>query len=261
MLRIADHLTGPNRFETDVTTLHLSPSSYLSQVNTTEYQEETFRPIGEEARDLGVSVHKLFKPSQNIEHDIIETANSGAFDLLLLGIGHSVFEGTLLGKLLGITTKIISPVRLLDSITGKESLFHADIFDEKTTHIIKSVKSPVAILIEKDLQKIGRVFIPIFSNTDHFLLRFADRILSGSDTSIIVGDSSSVISRSLDITDVIQQMTNSYPNRISVLNGQFEKNFLEQQDLMLIGLDSWKKEVEAHSAWLSNSPSVLIIRD
>ena len=261
MLRIADHLTGTNRFETNVTTLHLSPSSYLSQVNTAEYQEETFRPIGEEARELGVSVHKLFKPSHNIEHDIIETANSGEFDLMLMGIGHSVFEGTLLGKLLGITTKIISPVRLLDSITGKESLFHADIFDEKTTHIIKSVKSPVAILIEKDLQKIEKIFIPIFSNADHFLLRFADRILSGSDTSIVFGDLLGVISKSPEIAATIQHMIDSYQKRISVLGGQYEKDFLGQQDLMLIGLESWKKEVEAHSSWLSNSPSVLIIRD
>lgn len=261
MLRIADHLTGTHRFETNVTTLHLSPSSYLSQVNTAEYQEETFRPIGEEARDLGINVHKLFKPSQNIEHDIIETANSGEFDLMLMGIGHSVFEGTLLGKLLGITTKIISPVRLLDSITGKESLFHADIFDEKTTHIIKSVKSPVAILIEKDLQKIEKIFVPVFSNTDHFLLRFADRILSGSDTSIVFGDSLGVISKSPEIASTIQHMTDSYQKRVSILAGQFEKDFLDQQDLMLIGLESWKKEVEAHSTWLSNSPSVLIIRD
>jgi hypothetical protein len=39
-----------------------------------------------------------------------------------------------------------------------------------------------------------------------------------------------------------------------------KKEFLENQDLMIISLDSWKKLIESQSTWLNNTPSVLILK-
>jgi hypothetical protein len=36
--------------------------------------------------------------------------------------------------------------------------------------------------------------------------------------------------------------------------------FLLQQDMMMISLESWKNLVDSESVWLSNIPSVLIIK-
>ena len=261
MLRIASHLLSGTSAQKAVTALHLSPSSYLNTVNTEEYQDDTFRPIYQEAESLDLSLSKLFKPSQDIAHDIAETANAGGFDLLLIGIGHSVFEGTILGKILGITTKIISPVRIIDSIAGKEKLFHSNIFDEKTTNILKSTKSAVAILIEKDLEKLERIFIPIFSDSDHFLLHYAHKIILTPNIRITIGDTNGIISRSPELSKAITSMVESVAERVQIWqNKVLEKDFLGKQDLMLIGLESWKAEVELHSGWLLNSPSVLIMR-
>jgi hypothetical protein len=38
------------------------------------------------------------------------------------------------------------------------------------------------------------------------------------------------------------------------------KEFLQEQDLMLISIESWKKLVDSHSVWLTDTPSVLIIK-
>jgi Kef-type K+ transport system membrane component KefB len=259
MLRLANQLTsGPSP---QITTLHLSPSSYLNQVNTREYEEETFRPIHDEAVRMDIQVTPLFKPSLEIEQGIIETANAGEYDLLLMGIGHTVFEGTILGTVLGITNKFISPMRLLSSITGKENLFNKDIFDEKTAHIIESVKIPVAILIEKNLTKTDHIYIPIFSNNDHFLLLFAQKLLLRPESRIMFGDITGTIANSPELSGAIRSMEQMKPENVSILSGNApEKEFLVKQDLMFIGLDSWKKEVNAQSSWLTDSPSVLIIR-
>jgi Kef-type K+ transport system membrane component KefB len=261
MLRIASLITGKKTDETNITALHLSPSSYLSQVNTEEYQDETFRPISEEAASLEIEVTKLFKPSQDVEHDIVDAANQGNFSLLLMGIGHTVFEGTILGRILGITTKIISPVRLFDSITGKEKLFHQDIFDDRTTHIIKSSKVPVGILIEKDMGEIQQLFIPLFEPGDKFLLEFAEKILAVSSVEIIIMDSFGLSENIPEMAKIIARLQETTPDHVRIHEGNaLVKEFLDQQDLMLIGLDSWKKAVESHSIWLSHSPSVLILR-
>ncbi|TDE17639.1 cation:proton antiporter [Dyadobacter psychrotolerans] len=260
MLQLANHFVTPEP-EKNITALHLSPSSYLNQVNTEEYQYETFRPITEEAVKLNLPVTTLFKPSQDIEHDIIESADTGGFDLLLMGIGHGVFEGTVLGKVLGITNKFISPVRLFDTISGKEKLFHADIFDERTSHVIKSVKVPVGLLIDKNLLNSENVFIPLFSPEDRFLLTFAAKLIADGCTRITIMDPSGLIEQHPDIKNTIGSIQTTSPNQI-FLNSEkaLEKDFLSKQDLMIISYQSWKKAVESHSLWLSHSPSVLVIR-
>ena len=260
MLRLANQFLEPLSTRI-VTALHLSPSSYLNQVNTEEYQLETFRPITEEAEKLNLPVISLFKPSQNVEHDIIETANEAGYDMLIMGIGHSVFEGTILGKVLGITTKMISPVRLLDSITGKERLFHNDIFDERTSHVIKSVKVPVGIFIEKNLNKTEEIFIPLFTGSDRFLLEFAGKMVLHSAVKLTIIDPSGIIEQELLMKESLNGLYKSAPGRINLHSAKaLEKDFLQKQDLMIISHESWKKAVESHSIWLSYSPSVLIIR-
>jgi len=260
MLRLANHFLEPNSPK-NITALHLSPSSYLNQVNTEEYQIETFQPIMEEAEKLSLPVNTLFKPSQNVEHDIIETANDGNYEMLMIGVGHTVFEGTVLGKILGITTKIISPVRLLDSITGKEKLFHSDIFDERTSHVIKSVKVPVGVLIEKNLNKAEEIFIPVFSTDDQFLLEFAQKMTGHPRVKITFMDPSGIIEQEPEMKKIFDSINLVANERVTLHSvNALEKDFLQQQDLMMISLESWKKAVESHSIWLSYSPSVLIIR-
>ena len=78
----------------------------------------------------------------------------------------SIFEGTLLGKVLGYTTRIINPDRLIDKFIGKEGLFENSPFDERTRQIITNSKMPVGILIDKNLQNLDQVFMPIFSDED-----------------------------------------------------------------------------------------------
>ncbi|MEK7254423.1 MAG: cation:proton antiporter, partial [Bacteroidota bacterium] len=165
MLRLANSLVKkspePTESGSSVTALHLTPSNELHQFNTDEYERESFAPIEAEARRLELPVTQVFKPVQDIDKEITEAANLGGFDLLLVGMGTSVFEGTLLGKILGFTSKIINPERLLDAITGKEGLFEDALFDERTRQIIKSSKVPLGILMDKGLTKIHHIFIPI----------------------------------------------------------------------------------------------------
>jgi Kef-type K+ transport system membrane component KefB len=261
MLRLAYNLISKQSPEQKITALHLSPSSYLNQVNTEEYQYETFRPISEEASQLSLPFVSLFKPSQNIEHDIIETANSGDYDMLMIGIGHTVFEGTLLGKILGFTSKIISRERLFDTITGKEKLFHSDVFDERTTHIIKSVKVPVGILIEKNLGKVENILIPLFSPEDQFLIPFAQKLLMTGNINLTIMDPANSFGEQAELANNLKEIQEMAPEKVHFYHeNALEKDFLQEKDLMLISLGSWKKAVESHSIWLSYSPSVLIVR-
>ena len=157
MLKLASTLVKKSVSNSNITMMHLSPSNELNQFNQEEYERESLQPVESAAKKLQLPVTTMFKPSLQIDNEISQVANAGNFDLLLIGIGQSVFEGTLLGKILGFTTKIINPERLYDTITGREKLFEHSLFDEKIKSIIKNTKVPVGIFVDKNMAKVETI--------------------------------------------------------------------------------------------------------
>ena len=52
------------------------------------------------------------------------------------------------------------------------------------------------------------------------------------------------------------------PNQLSLKNERpVEKDFLNEQNLMLITIEGWKRLVDTKTSWLSDIPSTLIISE
>ncbi len=261
LLRLANSLIKKQKDVSTITAMHLSVSDEMHAYNLEEYEKETFEPILEESMLLNQDINTIYKATVDIENDIAEVANQGEYDLLLVGLGKSIFEGTLLGKVLGFTTRIINPDRLLDKITGKEGLFANSIFDERTRQIIAKNKTPLGILVDNDLHSTDKVFAPIFSAGDVFLLDYIQKFVYNNNSKINIVDGNNQIENNASTKETIQNLEKRYPDNITLVNEyQVQKSFLIKQDLMVISLDSWKQLVESQSVWLSNLPSVLIIK-
>ena len=261
LLRLASSLVKKQKENVNVTAMHMILSDEMHSYNMDEYETDSFLPIINESKILDQKISTVFKATVDIESDIVDIANQGEYDLLLVGLGKSIFEGTLLGKVLGFTTRIINPDRLIDKFTGKEGLFENSPFDERTRQIISKTKMPLGILINKNLQEINQVFIPIFGAEDGFLLDYAQKLIYNNDSKVTVLDSNGHIKNNFIIENAVDSLENKYPSNMTLLNDKtIEKEFLNQHDLMIISLESWKKLVDSQSDWLSDIPSVLIVK-
>ncbi|MEN9323787.1 MAG: hypothetical protein RL699_1567 [Bacteroidota bacterium] len=261
LLRIASSLVGKPKGEASITALHLSLSDELHSFNMEEYEKMRFAPVLEEAGKLKQEINTFFKATVDVETDITEIAEEGHYDLLLVGLGKSIFDGTLLGKVLGFTTRIINPDRLIDKFTGKEGLFENSPFDERTRQIITRTKMPLGIFIDKNLQKVDRVLVPIFSAEDTFLVDYCQKLISHNDSKVAVLASNAIVQSNFLLESALSTLEQEYPAHLSLLHERIlDKEFLTKQDLLVISLDSWKKLVASQSTWLSNIPSVLIIK-
>jgi Kef-type K+ transport system membrane component KefB len=261
MLRLANSLAKNSLETTKVTMLHVASSNELNLYNQDEYERDSFNPINEEAKKSEMKVETLFKPALDVNYEIASIANTGTFDLLLIGAGSSVFEGTFLGKLLGLTSKIINPEKLYDTITGKEKLFENAFFDDRVKQILKSTKIPVGIYIDRKLERIDQVFVPVYSISDSFLLIYARKLIQNSNPKITIIDIAGVIRQNPELKDTISAIQLLYPDNMHLWNSnKIDKKFLERQNLLLISLESWKKLVEEANDWPSPLPSVLILK-
>ncbi len=245
-----------------LTAMHLSLSSEVNHYKLEEYEEESFRPLLGESKRLDQKVTTLFKVSKDFDKDIIEVANNGGYDLLLMGIGQSIFEGSLLGKILGYTTKIVNPENFFGRVKGKENFYENSPFDERTRTILVNTKIPVGIFIDKELIKLDKVFIPVFNNRDHFLLFYAQNFINSNGSQVTFYNNEDNMEREYAIREAIKLIEQNAPNHVQLSkNKSIEESFLQTQDLMIVSLENWKRLVESRSVWLAHIPSVLILTD
>ena len=261
LLRLANCLVKRQKDTSTITAMHLSLSDEMHSYDIEEQEKRRFDPILQESKVLNQEITTIFKATIDIETDIADIANHGDYDLLLVGLGKSIFEGTLLGKVLGFTTRIINPDRLIDKFTGKEGLFENSPFDERTRQIISKTKMPLGILIDKNLKTVNNVFIPIFNSEDSFLLDYAQKLIFNNNSNVSILDINNMFDNNFVIESAIDSLQKNYPKNISLTNERtMKKEFLIKQDLMVVSLESWKKLVDSQSVWLSSIPSVLIIK-
>lgn len=260
LLRLANSFVKKENTESIVTAMHLTSSNELHTFDLEEQEKKSFTPILAESKNLDQKIVTLFKASNDINTDIADIANQGDYDLLLVGLGQSIFEGTLLGKVLGFTTRIINPDRLIDKFIGKEGLFENSPFDERTRQIIANSKMPVGILVDKDLKCPNKVFMPIFSKEDAFLIDYAEKLVYNNDSHITFIDPNEAIVGNEEIHERISEIEQNSPSSTKIGERIIKKDFLKEQDIMIISLESWKKLIDTQSIWLTNIPSVLIIK-
>lgn len=261
LLRLANSLVKGQSETSNITAMHLTMSDEMHAYNIEEYEKETFEPIIKESKKLNQEITTIFKATGDIEADITDVAFEGKYDLVLVGLGKSIFEGTILGKVLGFTSRIINPDRLLDKFTGKEGLFENSPFDERTRLIISKTKTPLGVLIDKDLHNVNKVFIGIYNVGDAFLIDYAQKLIQNNNSHVTILDNDGHTKNNFIIQNSLEALEQKHGEKFDVFQpNQITQPFLSHQDLVIFSLESWKKLVENEVAWLTDIPSVLIIK-
>jgi Kef-type K+ transport system membrane component KefB len=260
LLKLAHDFTNKMNGNKSITAMNIAPVDEMHAYDIDEYENEQFKNVIETSHDLQLKVTTLFKASTDIENDLTSISNKGNYDLLLIMLGKSMYEGSLLGRLLGFTTKIINPEKLLNTVKGKGNIFNNSPFDDFTLQILDKTHIPVGILVEKEFKSADRVFVPIFNLSDFYLLEYAKRLINNNNSQIIILDVAGQIRNNIEVKELIRSIEQVAPNHITLYNEKkIEKEFLNSQDLMLISSKSWKNLIDTKSLWLSDIPSTLII--
>jgi hypothetical protein len=261
LLHLANGLVRKQKENTTVTALHLCPNNVLHRYNMDEYENESFGPVIRESEMIDQKITTLFKASDNIDSDITDITNQGDFDLLLIGIGQSIFEGSLLGRILGYTTRIVNPDRIMQKVAGKEKLFGNSPFDERTQTILSNTKVPVGIFVDKNTGDFDQIIVPFFSEKDISLIEYIQRFIKNSEAQVTVTDPTDLIRKHTEIKEVIRAIEQDAPNHITLNNESIiDEQLLRNFQLMIISADGWKKLVDSRVDWLNQTPSILILR-
>jgi Kef-type K+ transport system membrane component KefB len=261
MVRLVHSLCGKNINNTFVNALHLEQSNELHQYNIREVEREVFKPVKREAGKLNMPLQTFFKPTLDVEKEIIETANQGGYDLLIVGMGRSIYEGSFLGRLLGITSQIINPEKLFKTITGRENSIVNNGFNNRTNAIIRSAKMELGIFADKGLKKVEDVIILILSEDDGFLIEYAQKMIHNNEARVVVIDHHEKIKQNPVLKESIRAIEQNAPGHIALYDKTtLTGDLLQSKDLLLLSLQAWKHIIATDPAWLFSLPSLLILK-
>ncbi|WP_165021724.1 cation:proton antiporter [Dysgonomonas sp. ZJ279] len=257
LVKLANGLSKRVDDNTSITAIHFASSSGLHQIDTDIYEKESFAPVIAEAHSLNRKIISLFKISNDIASDVVDIANKGDHDLLLMNLEESIFEGSVLGRVFGFTTQIINPEKLINTVTGKEKLIENSLIDNNTRLILAKTKIPVGILVDKELEEIDNVFIPIFNERDEFLITYAQKLIHNADAQISILDQSDKENHT--IKERIRLIEHNAPNHIRSVSLEYiNEAFLNKQNLIVISLENFDKLFHFNKEWINKSTSVLI---
>ncbi|MBK6343721.1 MAG: cation:proton antiporter [Flavobacteriales bacterium] len=260
-LRLVRQLAGVDALAS-VTALHVTPSGDVNPIDSEGFARDGFKPVLKEAHRLELDVRTEHHVSGDVAADILRTANSGSFDLLLVGAGKPLLKGTILGDLLGLTTRVIDPSKLIGSLTGKESLMPTDDqIDPKVRQLIEEARCSVGVFMDKGFTQADRIVLPLGAPGDLFLLHYAERLLHGEGRRLTLLDAAGLIQRDPSFRIGVHRLQELAADRIEVLTGvDLDARLLAQHDLLLSSYKGWSRAAEARAPWLGDVPSTLIIR-
>ncbi|WP_426791966.1 cation:proton antiporter [Sphingobacterium sp. WOUb80] len=258
LLHLANALTLKSKKNSEITALHIEPSNELHHYEVETQELDSFREIKQVAEELEQQIRTVFKISGDIDSEIVQTSNEREQDLLLLGVSESIYEGSLLGRFLDFTSRIVNPEKLFHTVTNAESPFTT--FD-RNQQINAKVNAMVGILIDKNFVKARRVIVPVVLKNDEFLCEMIQRLIQHSDAQIIVWDLNQVLRHQESFKEKLRQLEQLVPNHLTITEKELDYETWQEQDLMLISLPSWNKIVNKKVHWLHSTPSTLLMAD
>ena len=261
LLRLANSFTKNQYATSQLTTMHLTPANDLRLYDMDEYERESFQPVLQESQSLNRKVSTLFKASSDLESDIAEVANKGEYDLLLIGVGKSIYQGTLLGKILGFTTRIFSPEKLLEQVSRSEGSIADSALDDRTSNILSRTHITTGVFIDKNFSKADRILVTVTDSADEFLLDYAQRFITNNDSQLLVLQLSDAPSNESAFKERVRLIQQNAPNHIALLPvSSLQRLHFVDVDLMLISFRTWTNLVHGRHKVLADAPSTLILR-
>lgn len=260
LLDLAHALTAKQALNTTISALHLSPIGMFNKYKVEKYERESFEPVLKKAQLLGRKVKTLFKVSENIGNDIVEMANNGGYDLLLMGIGQSIYEGSALGNLISYSGSLLQPDRLYNKIIGREKLFAGNLFPPITLQVLEKTRKPVGILINNELQEPQNLLLPLFSPQDAFLIEYAKKIITNFGAQVMVVDAVKEGGMDPVLKERIRSIENIAPDYIALTSRTiFGEPASDAFDLMMVSLTGWTMMVKNDDPWVGLGYSVLVV--
>jgi len=169
LLRVVRQMTKKNEHDSEITAIHITPSSEISYTDALLFEKEGFEPIMQTAQSYGVQLKTIYKAVAEVGREIIRTSKEGKYNMLIMGSAKPLFSDSKVG---GIVENIIS-----------------------------NSSCQVGVLIAKTQRETGQIMLILDNKQDEFLFDLAERFVHNNESKVVLLDRQRIFSNlSVDFT-------------------------------------------------------------
>ena len=255
LCKIATHFMQSKVKNEQIASLHLLEKEEYDKIdNIEEYKTSLFDGIINECKKSTAMVRTFIKPSDDFVSEILTTSEELDCNLVLIGIGKTVFTPQLWGSYQKFKAYQGVPQQ---TDTTLDTLSHKGV-----SSLLERNDRTTGIFIDHNLEAIDQIFIPILDKTDIHIFDYIKRLADKTIAKITLWDAIGVIESVPELKKAFQAMQRSSDERVVMWDNckKIEYDFIKGLDLVVIGFEGWSKLISSAITWSHSLPSTLIIR-
>lgn len=255
LCKVASYFMQSKIKNEQIASLHLMEKEEYDEIENIEtYKASLYDGILQECKKGTAMVRTFIKPSDDFVSEILSTSDELNCNLVLIGIGKTVFSPQLWGsyqRFRAYQGKPDTTETTLDSISQKG-----------VSSLLERNSRTTGIFIDHNLESINQIFIPILDKTDIHIFDYIKRLAEKTNAEITLWDAIGAIDSTPDIKRVFKIMQRNAEDRVLLWDNskKIDYEFIKQQDLIIIGFEGWTKLISSAITWSHSLPSTLIIR-
>jgi len=261
LLQVAKIVLEGTKNSLAVTVLHITPGTDTNPILGEQFSKDSFKGVYQEAGLLNLPIETEYKVTDNIEQEIVKTANYNNFDFLLVGAGISL-SGIPFFKESNLFKKIKWFNVIVNKVNQKQLFFFpGSLIKDKTRYFIEHSNCSVGVFVNRGFNNVNSTLILLQSESDEFLLRYAKRLLKNNPTvTINILDVNRLAASSQLISKGINDLKLQFPTAVKQIKfSRFSASLLSKYSFMLISYQAWNILSLSDKKELEYIPSTLII--
>jgi len=255
LCKVASYFMQSKIKNEQITSLHLLDKDEYDKIDNIEtFKTSLYENIIDECKKGETIIRTFIKPSDDFVSEIISTSEELDSNLVLIGIGKTVFTPQLWGSYQKFRAYQGIPKTTEGTL---DTLSHRGV-----SSLLERNAKTTGIFIDNNLETINQIFIPILDKADIHIFDYVKRLVEKTEAEITLWDAIGVIDSVPELKKVFQTMQKNADDRVSLWDNskKIEYDFIKQQDLVITGFEGWTKLISSAITWSHSLPSTLIIR-
>lgn len=257
----AAYLAFSGSENSSITFLHLTDEEVAPghTVNEDEYQSKAFNSFVGKLDKNKFSVRTFIKKSDDHIAEVKKTIKEQNFNLLIYGMSSENITPSLcsrLSKLKGNPT--ISESDIKEQFKPNEWLMM-----NRVSELFEMNPVVTCLFINNNLKSLNKFFVPILGSTDVKVLpTTVTRFARKEKAEFMIWDGIGAIEHDQKLQKFYSNCQKQTEDKTHLwdTDKKIEVDFIQIQDLCIMGVEGWNKLVRTNLPWIEHLPSTLIIK-
>ena len=252
-LKLVKVLCGRLIDKLHITAVHYTIGTETSPMNAYGYSSESFVPLRDEARELGMQIETRYRVTDHYLKDLIELIRRESYDFVLLGGGPEFINDYVAPRRSSLL--LADELNRIRRQIRKKMYFPGESTRDKARRLFANVSCSVGVFVNRNFRGADRIGVLMLDERDRAMLDEIDAILGGVKVTLRVADAGFAA----QLQREVRHLDGGPALAVSPPSVPFSE-FIAGQQMLIVSYNSWLHITRSRSALIPSFPSFMVVK-